>query len=287
MAYDRRGRKVSPKANEDAVANAGTATPNAARLASGGRVSRKAAAKAATDGAPSGPAIAAKTAKSAGFLQRFRILPLVIVVGVGLLSVKAHSLWTSPESWVGVSVTTLAPATVDEGAAPITAASVADAQAAPAPIVLAQATTEEAPVDPTLFTRSEIELLQDLRVRREEIERREDAVIQKEGLLKAAEDRIEKKIAELSKIRVDIEALIKKYDEQEEQQIKDLVAIYEKMKPKDAAKIFDELDLSVLLQMFDKMKSSKSAPILASMRPARAKQLTAKIAERRQMPKLN
>ena len=36
-----------------------------------------------------------------------------------------------------------------------------------------------------------------------EIERREDAVIQKEGLL-VAEDRIEKKIAELSKIRVDV-----------------------------------------------------------------------------------
>ncbi len=286
MAYDRRGRKVSPKAAEDKKAAAASVTPNAARFTSGGRKS-KGLGKGATEEMPSGPAIAAKTKTSSGILKRFRILPMVMVVGLGLLSVKAHSLWTSPEPWVGVSVTTLVPAAMEDSAAPVLAAASSDVADTPAPIVLAQASTEEAPVDPTLFTRSEIELLQDLRVRREEIERREDAVIQKEGLLKAAEDRIEKKIAELSDIRVDIEALIKKYDEQEEQQIKDLVAIYEKMKPKDAAKIFDELDLDVLLQMFDKMKSSKSAPILASMRPARAKQITAKIAERRQMPRLN
>lgn len=141
-------------------------------------------------------------------------------------------------------------------------------------------------VDPILFSRSEIELLQELSRRRDELDRREQTLVQKEGLLAAAEQRIDKKIAELDTIRSDIEALIKKYDEQEEAEVQRLVKIYEAMKPKDAARIFDQLDMNILLQVVERMAERRVAPILADMNPRRANELTAEIASRRQMPNL-
>ena len=48
---------------------------------------------------------------------------------------------------------------------------------------------DEKPLDPVLFTRSEIELLQELSRRRKELDGRERAIIKREGLLMAAESR--------------------------------------------------------------------------------------------------
>lgn len=139
------------------------------------------------------------------------------------------------------------------------------------------------PLDPIMFSQSEIEILQNLASRRKEIDLREEAVLKREVLFQAAEKRLEEKIGELSKIKGEIEALIKKYNEQEETELKSLVKIYETMKPKDAARIFDELELKVLLQVFQRMKEAKTAPILASMSPARAKEVTTQLAERKDL----
>ena len=151
----------------------------------------------------------------------------------------------------------------------------------------AKASTKEQPLDPVLFTRSEIELLQELSRRRKELDAREQTIVQREGLLMAAENRLEARINELETVKSDIETLITKYDAQEEEKFGGLVAIYEKMKPKESARIFDELDIDILLEVFERMKASKSASILAKMSPERAKEITSRIAERREMPKLN
>ena len=145
---------------------------------------------------------------------------------------------------------------------------------------------DEKPLDPVLFTRSEIELLQELSRRRKELDGRERAIVQREGLLMAAESRLEVKINELELIKTDIETLITKYNAQEEEKFKGLVSIYEKMKPKDSARIFDQLDIEILLEVFERMKASKSASILAQMKAARAKEITSRITERREMPEL-
>lgn len=49
--------------------------------------------------------------------------------------------------------------------------------------------------------------------------------------------------AKLRAVEATIQSLLITYDEQEEAQLQSVVAIYEAMKPKDAAKIFNELDL--------------------------------------------
>jgi flagellar motility protein MotE (MotC chaperone) len=56
------------------------------------------------------------------------------------------------------------------------------------------------------------------------------------------------------------------------------------MKPKDAARIFGELDMVVLLDVIERMKERKIAPILAEMNPQRAKAITIELAQRRGLP---
>jgi flagellar motility protein MotE (MotC chaperone) len=50
------------------------------------------------------------------------------------------------------------------------------------------------------------------------------------------------------------------------------------MKPKDAAKIFNNLDMNVLLRVAKTMSPRKMAPILAEMDAARAQELTVQMA---------
>ena len=89
----------------------------------------------------------------------------------------------------------------------------------------------------------------------------------------------------LAKIKATIEQLLKKHDIQQEAKLKSLVKIYENMKPKQAARIFDRLDLGILLDVVERMRESKTAPIMANMTPARAKSVTAALVSRRMLPK--
>jgi flagellar motility protein MotE (MotC chaperone) len=60
-----------------------------------------------------------------------------------------------------------------------------------------------------------------------------------------------------------------------------LVHVYETMKPRDAATIFDALDMQVLLGVLDRMAERKAAPILAAMQPDRARLATQLLVEMR------
>ena len=138
--------------------------------------------------------------------------------------------------------------------------------------------------DPFDMSDEEIELLQRLSDRRQEIEQREREIQQRAALLEAAEKRVEQKIDELSDLQATIQNLLVSHDEQEEAQMRSLVKIYENMKPKEAARIFEQLDMVVLLEVIDRMKERKAAPILAKMNPAKAKAVTLELAQRRELP---
>lgn len=135
------------------------------------------------------------------------------------------------------------------------------------------------PTDPLLMSPGEIELLQTLSKRRDEIEKRAGEVEQRDALLQAAEQRLNEKIARLQGMQKEIDGAFKKQDLVDQEKIASLVKIYENMKPKEAARIFEQLDLPVLLEVVGHMKEQKSAPILASMEPSKAKALTLALAE--------
>ena len=138
--------------------------------------------------------------------------------------------------------------------------------------------------DPTLFTQSEIDLLQELSDRREQIERMSKQITLREGLLRAAEKRIGKRVAELKQLEKTIQALIKTHDEQQESKMASLVKIYEAMKPKDAARIFEQLDLDTLLIVAERMKERRLAPVMAQMNPEKAKDVTVQLSKLRELP---
>ena len=136
----------------------------------------------------------------------------------------------------------------------------------------AKSDTAPAEFDAATATDTEIELLQKLAIRRETLDKREKQLDLRESMLSATERRIDSKIGELSTIKATIETLLKKHDNQQENKLKSLVKIYENMKPKDAARIFDKLDLGILLDVVERMRESKTAPIMANMSP-RARQI--------------
>ncbi|WP_120496241.1 MotE family protein [Kiloniella sp. EL199] len=227
-----------------------------------------------------------------------RLLPVLIAVSSLTLLVKAGGVWEgfnqSGEAFAQASpevedkteeqAETEAPNN-EEGEA----AEVIDQESEPETASVSEDVKEVPKVqgieaDPFSMTDEEIELLQSLSARREQLETRERDVEQRETLLLAAERRIDEKIAELGKLQNTIEGLIVKHDEQSEKQMLSLVKIYESMKPKDAARIFEELDMIVLLDVVERMKERKTAPILASMNPKRAKAITLELAQRRELP---
>lgn len=138
--------------------------------------------------------------------------------------------------------------------------------------------------DPTTFTKAELELLENLSQRRDALEQRIREFDLRENLLNAAEKRIEERVAELKKLEASIQTLIRQKDENEEKNLKTLVKVYENMKPKDAAKIFEKLEMPILLGVVERMKEAKLASVLAELNPDRAQQITVELATRRQIP---
>lgn len=237
-------------------------------------------------------------------MPQIRLLPVLIFVLALMLSVRGNDFWTELSS---VSLTTASvaqqppqpgkasktanaapPAPAQPPAAAPAPAAPAAAPAPAAPAASAPAQTP-APVPPPpegeqSFTQNEIDLLQKLAERREGLDGRAKELDMREGLLRAAEGRIDKKIAEMQALQGTIEGLLKKYNEQEDAKMRSLVKVYENMKPKDAAKIFEQLDMPILLSVVEGMKEQKFAPILAEMDPIKAKAVTSELAQRRQLP---
>lgn len=130
------------------------------------------------------------------------------------------------------------------------------------------------------------ELFEDLTERRKDIESKERELAMREALLQAAERELEQKFTELEGLKQEIESLLQKQSSEEEERIQSLVKIYEGMKAKDAARIFNTLETEVLLSVIGRMSERKSAPILASMSPERARSITILLAEQKTLPDL-
>ena len=138
--------------------------------------------------------------------------------------------------------------------------------------------------DPTLLTPAEIDLLQQLAERRQVLESREQEFEIRTGLFAAAETRIDKKVEELKVLRETISGLIKTFDAQQDAKLLSLVKIYENMKPKEAAKIFEALEMDTLLEVAERMKERKLAPIMAKMDPEKARDMTVELSRLRRLP---
>lgn len=133
-------------------------------------------------------------------------------------------------------------------------------------------------------TLTEQQLLERLAARRTELEQYEQDLVLRASIVNAAEQRIEERAATLAALEAQISTLVDQRQEMESGQFAGIVAMYETMKPKDAANIFNNLDMDVLLRVAKTMSPRKMAPILAEMDAARAQELTVKMADLADQP---
>jgi flagellar motility protein MotE (MotC chaperone) len=127
---------------------------------------------------------------------------------------------------------------------------------------------------------SERAILERLQARRQEIEARQREIDIRESLLKSAEKRIENKVEEMKAVESRITATQAEQKAAEAQRLKGLVTMYEGMKPKDAARVFDRLEMGVLIEIASAIAPRKMSDILGLMSSEAAERLTVEMARR-------
>ncbi|MFM1976894.1 MAG: hypothetical protein RL145_1740 [Pseudomonadota bacterium] len=126
---------------------------------------------------------------------------------------------------------------------------------------------------------AEFRLLQTLQERRQTLDTRERDIVTRENLLASTDAKIQERMAALKAVEGNLQKLLGQVDDLESQRITSLVRVYEKMKPKDAAAVWEGLDTEVLLKIAQKMKEQPLSLILAKMSPERAREITRRLAE--------
>ena len=133
---------------------------------------------------------------------------------------------------------------------------------------------------PQTVSPSERAILERLQARRQELETRAREIDIRESLLKATEKRVEARVEELKAVESRISTATAQKNEAEAARFKGIITMYEGMKPKDAAKVFDRLEMPVLFEIASQIAPRKMADILGLMAPEAAERLTVEMARR-------
>lgn len=123
-------------------------------------------------------------------------------------------------------------------------------------------------------------ILERLRDRSQTLDARNRELEMRENLLKAAEKRVEGRVNELKTIQSRVDGATEAQDQTEQARFKSIVSMYENMKAKDAARIFDRLDLKILVEVTTLINPRKMSDILGQMTPEAAEKLTVELANR-------
>jgi flagellar motility protein MotE (MotC chaperone) len=202
-----------------------------------------------------------------------RLLPVTIFALAGLLAMKSVELVREAAAAVaqGQSVVTTA-----QAAMPAPLERPPSAAVSPQPVGTPAADDSAPPV-----ADGERTVLLELRQRRQELDSRETGLAARESLLVAAEQKVSARVTELQALQKKLESIEAARQEREDTSWQRMVKLYETMKPRDAATIFNELEMPVLLQVLDRMKEAKAAPVLAAMQTDKARDVTAQLAKLR------
>ena len=128
------------------------------------------------------------------------------------------------------------------------------------------------------------QLSAELKRHREALSERERTIALREAVVTAVESRIGGQLERLETVRSELERLADEASVEERARIGQLVKVYEAMKSKNAATIFDPMPLDLLLPIVRGMRETKVAAIVAEMDPAKARALTAELARARELP---
>ncbi|HYH20058.1 MAG TPA: flagellar motor switch protein [Azospirillum sp.] len=105
-----------------------------------------------------------------------------------------------------------------------------------------------------------------------------------EAVLAATETRVTAQVQRLTEVKREVESLMKQRSTLQQEDIRRMVAIYEAMKPRDAARIFNDLETDIVIDVLDRMPERRSAPIIAELEDAKAREVTRIVLQRRALP---
>lgn len=142
---------------------------------------------------------------------------------------------------------------------------------------------EDSLAEENALNQSELDVLQMLRGRRVELDARAQRLDLREKLVLAAEHALESRIQDWKQLKVAVEASLEKYNTKRDGKLQTLATYYEKMKAKDAARVFNTLELPYLIDIVERMKVAKVADIIGRMETERAKTLTTELARQHQL----
>lgn len=129
-------------------------------------------------------------------------------------------------------------------------------------------------IDDNHFSPEEIILLKKLSERRKLLQEENERIQTQTNILNAIEKNIEKKIQQLQEIEKKIQQSSKNNNTNKQNRLKSFVKIYENMPPKNAAHIFNELDITLVVKIISHMKEIKVSNILSNMNLEKAKQVS-------------
>lgn len=204
--------------------------------------------------------------------NKIRLLPIFIFVAVLTLTIKINNVFDiyTRQTHHKISIATAHALAEEE----------LSSETAELSRVLSGATPETKQISTSpisAFTQSEIMILQELAERRETLDLRAQAIDKRAIQLKVTEEEINKKLQQLKEYEQKLQKLVSVYSEQEKANIDSMVKLYSAMKPKDAARIFNTLDINITVALLKGMKPSASSAILAQMESQKAQAVTAEL----------
>lgn len=200
-----------------------------------------------------------------------RLLPAAMAALAALLGLKAVAM----AEGVAEGVADAAPV---QHAAPTEPAAGAPA-APPSPQCAAPNFAEMAGL-----SQAEVQVLQALGARRERLDARAAQLETNDELMSAAERRLDERLVNLRQLESTVANMLGQLDEAQEVRLASLVDVYQRMRAKDAAAVFDGLDDTVLTQVASRMRQQNLAEVMGRMEPVRARALTRMLAERARPP---
>ena len=199
--------------------------------------------------------------------SRMRLMPVVMIAAGALLTLKLAGLATHS----GYLFSPAQAATAEPGLP-------AAAEVGQPPAATAQPAKAEPRGGESEQSASQKALLEALQKRREMLDSRASDLELRENLLKAAEKRLEERLEELKRVETSVAEVDRKRADEEKARLKNLVTMYETMKVKEAARIFEKLDPAVLLDVASLMNPRKLSEIMGQMSPEGAQKLTVALA---------
>lgn len=123
-------------------------------------------------------------------------------------------------------------------------------------------------------------MLQSLKDREGRLAEQEGEAAEKEQTLTLARVEVDKKIVELQVAEAKLAATIAIADQAADKDVSQLVAVYESMKPKDAARLFGEMDPDFAAGFLAKMRPEAAAAVMSGLDPQKAYLISVKFAGR-------